>query len=120
MKFNFTKNRNIHYNLGIYADKEKRVVGNTQYNYYLLQDNRFLKRSLDEIAQAYSISPSKFDLNEQVGKDCYKYAYNCEQFINSVRLGLESFDIPVSVNTKKFQVNYYYADYNTCCGQAFL
>ena len=35
LKFNFTKNRNIHYNLGIYADKEKRVVGNTQYNYYL-------------------------------------------------------------------------------------
>ena len=113
LKFNFTKNWNINYNLGIYTDKEKRVVGNTQYNYYLLQENRFLKRSLDEIAQAYSISPSKFDLNKQVGTDCYKYACNCGQFINSVRLGLESFDIPVSVNTKKFQVNYYYADYNT-------
>ena len=113
LKFNFTKSWNIHYNLGIYTDKEKRVVGNTQYNYYLLQDNRLLKRSLDEIAQAYSISPSKFDLNEQVGKDCYKYAYNCGQFINSVRLGLENFDVPVFVNTEKFQANYYYADYNT-------
>lgn len=27
-------------NLGIYANKDKIVIGNTQYNYYLLQDNR--------------------------------------------------------------------------------
>lgn len=110
---NFIENWNIHYNLGIYTDKEKRVVGNTQYNYYLLQDNRFLKKSLDEIAQAYSLSPNKFDLNEQVNKDCYAYAYNCGQLINSVRLGLENFDIPISINTEKFKINYYYTDYNT-------
>ena len=27
-------------------NKNKIVIGNTQYNYYLLQDNRFLKKSL--------------------------------------------------------------------------
>lgn len=113
LRFNFMKNWNIHYNLGIYTDNEKRVVGNTQYNYYLLQDNRFLKRNLDEIAQTYSASPNEFNLNEQVGKDCYKYAYNYVKFINSVHLGLESFDVPISVNTAKFETNYYYADYNT-------
>lgn len=113
LKFNFMKNWNIHYNLGIYTDNKKRVVGNTQYNYYLLQDNRFLKGNLDEIAQTYSASPNEFDLNEQVGKDCYEYAYNLGKFINSVRLGLESFDVPISVNTAKFETNYYYTDYNT-------
>lgn len=113
LKFNFMKNWNIHYNLGIYTDKEKRVVGNTQYNYYLLQDNRFLKRNINEIAQTYSASPNEFDLTEQVGKDCYEYAYNCGKFINSVRLVLEGLDVPISVNTVKFKTNYYYADYNT-------
>ena len=27
-------------NLGIYANTDKIAIGNTQYNYYLLQDNR--------------------------------------------------------------------------------
>ncbi len=46
LTFSFMKSRNIHYNLGIYTNKNKIVIGNTQYNYYLLQDNRFLKRAL--------------------------------------------------------------------------
>lgn len=46
LTFSFMKNWNIHYNLGIYTNKDKIVIGNTQYNYYLLQDNRFLKRIL--------------------------------------------------------------------------
>lgn len=44
LRFGFMKNWNIHFDLGVYADKDNHVVGNTQYNYYLLQDNRFLKK----------------------------------------------------------------------------
>ena len=47
LTFSFMKNWNIHYNLGIYTNKDKIVIGNTQYNYYLLQDNRFLKKNLN-------------------------------------------------------------------------
>ena len=113
LKFGFMKTWNVHHNLGIYTDANKRVVGNTQYNYYLLQDNRLLKRSIDKVAEAYSTSPDKFNLDEQTGRDCYEYAYKCGQIIGSIRSGLENFDAPVSIVTKKCVVQYHYADYNT-------
>lgn len=113
LTFSFMKNWNIHYNLGIYTNENKIVVGNTQYNYYLLQDNRFLKRGLDEIAATYAISPSNFDLNKQVGKECYQYAYTCGQFINSVCTALKNFDSPITIGSQKNHVDFYYADYNT-------
>lgn len=120
LTFSFMKNWNIHYNLGIYTNKDKIVIGNTQYNYYLLQDNRFLKKNLDEIATAYETSPNKFNLDKQVGKECYQYAYTCGQFINSIRSGLEQFDIPVTINSNKNHLNFYYADYNTNRKSALL
>lgn len=113
LRFSFMKSWNIHFNLGLYVDKDKHVVGNTQYNYYLLQDNRFLKRSLADVAVAYAASPDHFDINKQVGKDCYNYAYACGQIISSVRTGLKEFDIPINILSKKFTANYYYADYNS-------
>lgn len=113
LTFSFMKSWNIHYNLGIYTNKNKIVIGNTQYNYYLLQDNRFLKKNLNEIAVAYEISPFSFNLNEYVGRECYQYAYTCAQFINSIRSGLEKFDTPVTINSNKNIFNFYYADYNT-------
>lgn len=120
LTFSFMKNWNIHYNLGIYTNKDKIVVGNTQYNYYLLQDNRFLKQSLNDIAIAYEISPDNFNLDEHVNKECYQYAYTCSQFINSVRSELEDFDMPVTINSNKNIVNFYYADYNTNRKSALL
>lgn len=113
LTFSFMKNWNKHYNLGIYTDKNKIVVGNTQYNYYLLQDNRFLKKGLDEIAATYAISPANFDLNKQAGKECYQYAYTCGQIINSVRTALKNFDSSITIGSQKNHVDFYYADYNT-------
>ncbi len=120
LTFSFMKNWNMHYNLGIYTTQDKIVIGNTQYNYYLLQDNRFLKKSLDEIAAAYEISPDKFNLDEQVGKECFQYAYACGKFINSIRSGLEQFDTPITISSNKNHVNFYYADYNTNRKSAFI
>lgn len=120
LTFSFMKNWNIHYNLGIYTNKDKKVIGNTQYNYYLLQDNRFLKKNVNEIATAYEISPNNFKLDEHVGKECYQYAYTCGQFINSVCSGLKNFDTPVTINSNKNIVNFYYADYNTNRKSALL
>lgn len=113
LRFGFMKNWNIHFNLGVYADKDNHVVGNTQYNYYLLQDNRFLKKSLADVAEAYSASPDHFDLNKQVGRDSYDYAYACGQIISSVRSGLREFDVPINILSKSNTIKYYYADYNS-------
>ena len=86
----------------------------------MLQDNRFLKKSLNEIATAYEISPNNFNLDEHVGKECYQYAYTCAQFINFIRSALESFDTPVTINSNKNIVDFYYADYNTNRKSALL
>ena len=120
LTFPFMKNWNIHYNLGIYTNKDKIVIGNTQYNYYLLQDNRFLKKNLNDIAIAYEVSPNNFNLDEHVNKECYQYAYTCTQFINSVRAELEDFDTPVTIKSNKNTVKFYYADYNTNRKSALL
>lgn len=120
LTFPFMKNWNIHYNLGIYTNKDKIVIGNTQYNYYLLQDNRFLKKNLNDIAIAYEVSPNNFNLDEHVNKECYQYAYTCTQFINSVRTELEDFDTPVTIKSNKNIVKFYYADYNTNRKSALL
>lgn len=113
LRYNSMRKWNLNFNLGIYTDEYKHVVGNTQYNYYILQDNRFLKQSINKVAEAYANSPDNFDLNEQLGNECYKYAYKCGQIITSARSALKNFDVPVSVMTNSNFVNYYYADYNT-------
>ena len=55
-----------------------------------------------------------------MGKECYQYAYTCAQFINSIRSGLESFDTPITINSNKNIVDFYYADYNTNRKSALL
>ena len=100
LKFDFMRSWNMHYNLGIYTDVNKRVVGNTQYGYYMLQENRFLKKRLEEVATAYSVTPDKFDLFEQTKKDSYEYAYKCGQIIGSMQSALVDFDAHVSIATK--------------------
>lgn len=113
LKFDFQRSLNVHYNLGIYTDAQNRVVGNTQYNYYLLQDNRFLRKSVEEVASAYSISPDNFNMTEQSKKDMYEYAYKCGQVIGSAHAGFAAYEVPVSVTVKDNAVNYRYIDLNT-------
>lgn len=113
LRFGFMKSWNIHQNLGVYADGDKHVVGNTQYSYYLIQDNRLLKKSLADVAAAYAASPDSFDLNKQVGMDCYNYASSCGQIIGYVCSELKDFDAPVNILSKKIGTKYYCADYNS-------
>ena len=58
-------------------------------------------------------SPDSFDLNKQVGMDCYNYAYSCRQIIGSVCSELKDFDIPVKILSKNNTTKYCYADYNS-------
>lgn len=119
LSFSFLKDKNIYYNIGLYTNKDKAIVGNTQYAYYLLQDNRFLKKSLAEVASAYSVAPNDFDINEQTNKECYQYAYTCGKILNIVRGLLKDFDVPITVTTKNHNVDFHYADYNTNTAKIF-
>ncbi|OAA86793.1 hypothetical protein [Clostridium ljungdahlii] len=39
LRFRFMQDWNIHYNLGIFIDRKGNIVGNSQYGYYIYQDN---------------------------------------------------------------------------------
>lgn len=95
------------------------MVGNTQYYHYLLQDNRFLKKSLAEVASAYSVAPDDFDLNKQTEKECYRYAYTCGQIIGNACRHLKDFDDPITIKVRNRTVDFYCADFNTNKGISF-
>lgn len=104
---------NIHDNIGIYTNNDKVIIGNTQYFYYLLQDNRFLKSSYDEVAAAFLTSPEKFNLNDQVKIECFEYGRSCGEVIGSARDILRTVGSPISINVNYHTDDLYYADYNT-------
>ncbi|WP_458397377.1 hypothetical protein [Anaerotignum sp.] len=113
LKFKITRVWNIHYNLGIYADENNHVIGNTQYNYYLLQDNRLLKKNLEEVIKAYNSTPEKFSLKEQNSKDAFEYGRKCGKILAYAQRILEDFDASISVSINTPSKKFYYADYNT-------
>ena len=113
------KNKSIHNNIGLYTNKDKMVVCNTQYAYYLLQDNRFLKKNLNEVASTYSVAPNDFDINEQTKKECYQYAYTCGEILGIAYRILKDFDVPITVATQNHNVDFYYSDYNTNTSDIF-
>ncbi|GMC02567.1 hypothetical protein K5E_11350 [Enterococcus thailandicus] len=113
LRFKFMRNWNINYNLGLYTDKNNKIVGNTQYSYYLFQNSKFLKRRIEEVTKAYSQSPDTFDLNEQTNKEAFTYGYNCGMLINSFCSEFLMIGSPVVVSVKQHPIQYFYADFNT-------
>lgn len=113
LKFKITRNWNIHYNIGIYADENNHVIGNTQYNYYILQDNRLLKKNPEEVIKAYNSTPEKFDLKEQTGKDAFEYGRKCGEILGYAHREFEDFDNSISISINTPSKKHYYADYNT-------
>lgn len=119
LKSPLLKNENRYYNLGIFTDKNKVVVGNTHYYCYLLQDNRLLKKNLSEVSAAYSTSPDEFNLNEQAKLECYKYGYACGGIIAIACKSLASFDVPITIKSRDYSFDTYYSDINTNNAEIF-
>ena len=61
LKFDFMKEWNIHYNLGIIFNNEKEIVGNSQYGYYIFQDRKLLKRKIEYVKSLFDTSNIKYD-----------------------------------------------------------
>lgn len=83
LKCDIMRKWNINYNLGLYTDSYRRVICNTQYAYYAMQDDVFIKSSIATVRDAYERAPTKFDLSDNVA---YDYSYKCGQLIDSVVL----------------------------------
>lgn len=110
LRFNFLKWCNIHYNLGVYFNNEKKIIGNTQFAYYLTQDDKFIKQNIEKIKQGYLYNPDSFEIDKKVAFD---FGHKCGSTIGFITNVLSEFDAPIKVlvNIKKIDLSY--TDINT-------
>lgn len=93
LRFEFTKDWNIHYNLGVYFTKDKRIIGNTQ----LIADTLNLNGMSDK----------------EKAEKAYSLSYNMSSIVGSVSSGIaESIDPPSIIINPRIP-EYYYSDSNT-------
>jgi hypothetical protein len=70
---------NLHDNIGVYYDKNYRIVSNTHYSYYVFQDEKNISKPYD-LASAYELE----------GKDIHDFGYDMGRIIGSISSGLAS------------------------------
>ena len=99
-------------NLGIYTDSNNRIIGNTHYSYYIMQDTRMVNKSLESIKQLYSESPNTFS-HEFLGNESFRIAHDCGSVLGSILAGLIELELPIMPETKDYRPNILYADVNT-------
>ena len=93
LQFNFMKDWNIHYNLGLYFDKEGHIVGNTQLCFDMLGMNGLTEE--EKAKKSYA-------LGEYMGK-----------VIGSVSTGLSKSITAPTIQVADSEPEYYYEDINT-------
>lgn len=93
LRFGFMKDWNIHFNLGLYFDKEGHIVGNTQLCFDVLGMNNLTDE--DRAKKAYA-------LGEYMGK-----------VIESVSTGLSESITAPTIQVADSKPRYYYEDINT-------
>ena len=79
--FKFMQNWNIHYNLSIIVDGDKNIINNSQYAYYVMQDNKLLKRKIDDVNIATNTGTIKYEHNPP---EVRAYGYYCGEIIGSI------------------------------------
>lgn len=95
LRLGFTKNWNIHYNLGTYWTENKHVIGNTQ----MMAD--FL--NVEDMSDTEVINHRMYNLAKQIGS-----------FAASVKYGLEQINVPPEIAIKNIKTDIgYYCDLNT-------
>lgn len=101
---------NTHYNLGVYTDVKGRILYNTHYAYYALQNDAFIKKSIETVQGGYKLNPGIYDLSN---KKAHDDACECSRIINAVANALESFDSPTNTVCSSHDIDVYYSDCNT-------
>lgn len=94
LKFSITKKLNIHYNIGIFFEKNGRVIGNTQFFYYMFQNDKYISREY---------SPEEIrDFGQVLGTA-----------IGSVSEGLKNFQSNYKVDVKNEKYEIFFKNFNT-------
>ena len=93
LRFDFTKKLNLHYNLGVFFTKDKKIIGNTQL-----------------IANALNMNGLS---DKEKGKKSYELGYHLAKIINSISMEIAN-SIPVSnIILQDNLPMLYYDDFNT-------
>jgi len=85
---------NIHYNLGVYCNTEGRIVGNTQFVSFLLQN------------------PS-FSLREENRQDIYEFSVFLGSVLQRISQELTLFESGILISENEVSMDWLYQDYNT-------
>ena len=94
LRFGILAKLNWYYNLGVFFNSEGKMIGNTQYMFYMFQDKKFLNKNI----YAEQVKLLGADLGTVVASVCE---------------GLKNYlpEYKVKVSTKTFDI--YFQDYNT-------
>ena len=95
LRFKWLSHFNIHYNLGIYIDRQDHMIGNTQYMHYMFQDKRFSNR------------------NRMYKENLKQLGYILGSTINSFCEGLKDFGQPLNLSISPIKDPLFFNDYNT-------
>lgn len=94
LRFNFTRSLNIHYNLGVFFTNEVKILGNTQYFYYIFQGNNIDEREYNK-------------------EEIMEFSRSLGIVIGSVNEGFKNFMPHHSVNIKNRDYRIKFKDFNT-------
>lgn len=94
LRINITRNLNIHYNLGVFFNEQDKIIGNTQYFYYMFQEKNI-------------------DGYEYTKNEVYEFGRTVGTVISSINEGLKDFmpDCTLDIEHKKYRIKF--KDYNT-------
>lgn len=110
LRFKWMKNMNIHYNLGIYVNQSEEVVGNTQYGYYIFQDARLLKKSIEKVENMVNKNEVNFS---PVPKEFFDYGVYCGQIIGEIQNYFLKLGDDTVVKSSNKELPIYFQDFNT-------
>lgn len=111
LKFDFIKDWNIHYNLGIMFNEKKEIVGNSQYGYYIFQDNKLLKRKIKYVKSLVDTSNIiyKFEPEAYIG-----YGKYIGEIVGSFLNFFQELNVQdINIKTNKANIDTFYKDFNS-------
>ena len=94
LRFKWLQSRKMHYNLGIYCNAERHIVGNTQYISFLLQN------------------PS-FTIREDNSQNIYEFAVFLGSALQMISQDLNTFESEIFIQKNEISMDWFYKDYNT-------
>jgi len=100
-----------HTNLGIYFDETNRIIGNTHYWYYVMQDSRIVNKSLESIKKLYSENPDQFSFQVN-GQEAFRLAGDIGEITGIILALLNELTIKDSPQVWDYRPNVFNSDVN--------